>query len=88
MPKEKICLYCGRTFIPKNSKAYFCKTSHRAGFYKRKKRRQQSQEIKIKLEKLNEELHAELGLKRQEELEWLRQQQEKEISEINRMLQK
>ena len=88
MAKVKICMYCGKTFTPKNPKGYFCKTSHRVAFYKRKKRRQKRQEIKIKMEKLKEEIYAELGLKRQEELDWLRQQQEKEIAEIKRMFQK
>jgi len=55
MPKEKICLYCGRTFIPKNSKAYFCKTSHRVAFYNRKKRRQRNQEAELILEQMHEE---------------------------------
>jgi Flp pilus assembly CpaE family ATPase len=56
--KEKICLYCGRTFIPKNSKAYFCKTSHRVAFYNRKKRRQRNQEAEVILKQMHEEFLA------------------------------
>jgi len=85
-PKEKICLYCGKTFIPKNSKAYFCKTSHRVAFYKRKKRRQRKQEIKAIAEKMREEA---LALRRQREEAWhreLREMQEKELAEIRRLM--
>ena len=85
-PKEKICLYCGKTFIPKNSKGYFCKTSHRVGFYKRKKRRQRQQEIKAIAEKMREEA---LALRLQREEAWhreLREMQEKEIAEIRRLI--
>jgi hypothetical protein len=55
MVKEKICLYCGKTFTPKNPKGYFCKTSHRVAFYNRKKRRQRNQETKLILEQMHEE---------------------------------
>jgi hypothetical protein len=88
MAKEKICLYCFKFFTPKNPKGHFCKTSHRVAFHKRKKRRLQREQIKIRMEKLEEEIYGELRMKRQEELEWLRQQQEKEIAEIKRMSQK
>jgi len=87
MAKEKICLYCFKFFTPKNPKGHFCKTSHRVAFHKRKKRRLQREEIKIRIKKLEEEIYGELG-KRQEELDWLRQQQEKEVAEIKRMFQK
>lgn len=56
MAKEKICLYCGATFTPKNPKGYFCKTSHRVAFYNRKKRRQRKQETKLWLEQQREKM--------------------------------
>ena len=76
MAKEKICLYCGKTFTPKNPKGYFCKTSHRVAFYNRKKRRQRKQETKLWLEQQREKMSdsIEVMLERQiaerREQEW------------------
>lgn len=88
--KEKICLYCGRTFIPKNPKAYFCKTSHRVAFHKRKVRYQRREERKAAAKKMREEFLASLGIDEQElqeDITWLRQQQEKESSDLSYRLQ-
>ena len=93
-PKEKICMYCGKHFTPKNSKAYFCKTSHRVAFYKRKKRRMQQQELKIAHQNELEELHASAARimspdnqQRQKDIEWLKQHQEKESNESKELRQ-
>jgi len=75
MAKEKICLYCGKTFTSKNPKGYFCKTSHRVAFYNRKKRRQRKQEIKLLLEQQREKmsdsieviLHRQIAERREQE---------------------
>jgi len=68
MAKEKICLYCFKFFTPKNPKGHFCKTSHRVAFHKRKKRRLQREQIKIRMEKLEEEIYGEKENK--SKLEW------------------
>jgi len=90
VPKEKICLYCGKTFTPKNPKGCFCKTSHRVAFYKRKVRYQRREERKAAAKKMREEFLLSLGISEQqlqEDITLLRQQQEKESSDFLRQIQ-
>jgi hypothetical protein len=56
MTDEKHCSWCGKAFTPKNSKAKYCKTSHRVAAFKRRKRWKRKKERMLarqeKLEKL------------------------------------
>ncbi|HMK94906.1 MAG TPA: hypothetical protein VK536_05840 [Candidatus Limnocylindrales bacterium] len=82
MAKEKICLHCGAQFTPKNAKALFCKTSHRVAFYKRKKRQQNKEAAKIAYQKLREKFFASAPERRQQDIEWLKRQNEKEFTKV------
>lgn len=80
--KEKRCVWCGRIFTPLNSKAKYCKTSHRVAAYKKAKRHQKSEEIKRVLQQEREKLAASAETIVDRELQQELEENSKEFKEL------